>query len=93
MVSGMATSKITITLRDDQVEEIRALVAAGGTANVSAFVQHAVGVALSDVAGWQQMLTGALEQTGGRLTAKERAWADAILAPKPPGSTRKRRAA
>ena len=29
MVFGMATTKITITLQDDQVEEIRALVAAG----------------------------------------------------------------
>jgi hypothetical protein len=36
----MATQKITVTLDDDQVKEIRALVAAGQAANVSAFVQH-----------------------------------------------------
>ena len=81
MVSGMATTKITITLQDEQVDEIRALVAAGEAANVSAFVKHAVGVALSDAAGWQEMLKDALRQTGGPLTAKERTWADAILTP------------
>jgi len=79
MVFGMATSKITITLHDDQVKEIRSLVAAGQAASVSAFVQHAVGVALSDAAGWKEMLEDALQQTGGPLTKKERAWADALL--------------
>lgn len=79
MVFGMATCKITITLADHQIDEIRALVAAGQAPNVSAFVQHAVSVALSDAAGWREMLKEALQQTGGPLTAKERAWADTIL--------------
>jgi len=79
MVFGMAARKITITLHDDQVKEIRALVEAGQAASVSAFVQHAVGVALSDAAGWREMLKDALQQTGGALTKKERAWADAVL--------------
>jgi Arc/MetJ-type ribon-helix-helix transcriptional regulator len=79
MVFGMATGKITITLREDQIREIRALVTAGRAANISAFVQHAVGVALSDAAGWREMLDDALRQTGGPLTAKEREWADALL--------------
>jgi Arc/MetJ-type ribon-helix-helix transcriptional regulator len=83
MVFGMATSKITITLRDDQIKEIRALIAAGQAANVSAFVQHAVSVALGDAAGWRDMLQEALRQTGGPLTGKERAWADAILSSRP----------
>ena len=82
MVFGMATSKITITLHDDQVKEIRSLVAAGQAASVSGFVQHAVGVALSDAAGWKEMLEDALKQTGGPLTKKERAWADALLSPR-----------
>jgi Arc/MetJ-type ribon-helix-helix transcriptional regulator len=82
MVFGMATSKITITLQEDQVAEIRALVAAGQAASVSAFVQHAVGVALHDAAGWREMLEDALQQTGGPLTQKERAWADALLSPR-----------
>jgi Arc/MetJ-type ribon-helix-helix transcriptional regulator len=81
MVFGMATSKITVTLHDDQVKEIRSLVAAGQAASVSAFVQHAVGVALSDAAGWKEMLEDALRQTGGPLTKKEREWADALLSP------------
>jgi Arc/MetJ-type ribon-helix-helix transcriptional regulator len=83
MVRGMATSKITITLPDDQLEEVRALVAAGGAASVSAFVKHAVGVALADAAGWREMLKDALRQTGGPLTKEERAWADALLTPQP----------
>ena len=82
MVFGMATTRITITLQDDQVEEIRALVvAAGEAASASAFVKHAVGVALFDAAGWRDMLEDALQQTGGPLTKKERAWADALLSP------------
>jgi Arc/MetJ-type ribon-helix-helix transcriptional regulator len=81
MVFGMATTKITITLADDQLEEIRALVGAGEAASVSAFVKHAVAVALFDAAGWREMLEDALQQTGGPLTKKERAWADAILSP------------
>ena len=81
MVFGMATTKITITLENTQLEEIRALIAAGAAASVSAFVKHAVGVALFDAAGWREMLDGALQQTGGPLTKKERTWADALLSP------------
>lgn len=79
MVLGMATRKITVTLQDQQIEEIQALVAAGQAANVSAFVQHAVRVALHDAAGWRDMLNDAMEQSGGPLTKKERAWADGVL--------------
>jgi len=78
----MATQKITVTLDGDRVKEIRALVAAGQAANVSAFVQHAVGVALHDAAGWKEMLADGLRQTGGALTKNERAWADALLSPR-----------
>jgi Arc/MetJ-type ribon-helix-helix transcriptional regulator len=81
MVFGMATVKITITLQEEQVENIRALVAAGQAASVSGFVQHAIGVALSDAAGWKEMLQDALRQTGGPVTKDERAWADSVLSP------------
>lgn len=81
MVFGMATTKVTITLPDGQLAEIRALVAGGKAAGVSAFVKHAVGVALHDAAGWREMLEDALQQTGGPLTGKERTWADAVLSP------------
>jgi Arc/MetJ-type ribon-helix-helix transcriptional regulator len=79
MVFGMATVKITVTLPKEQVEEIGALVAARQAANISAFVKHAIAVALSDAAGWREMLDDALQQTGGPLTDEERAWADANL--------------
>ena len=79
MVNGMATSKITITLQVDQLEEIRALVAAGQAASISGFVQHAVSIALSDAAGWREMLENALQQTGGPLTKRERAWSNEQL--------------
>jgi Arc/MetJ-type ribon-helix-helix transcriptional regulator len=78
----MASTKITITVANDQLEEIRALVAAGAAASVSAFVKHAVGVALHDAAGWREMLEDALRQTGGPLTKKERTWADGLLSPR-----------
>ena len=81
MVFGMATTKITITIEDHQLAEVRALVAAGAAASVSGFVKHAVGVALFDAAGWREMLEDGLRQTGGPLTKKERAWADALLSP------------
>ena len=88
----MATAKVTITLEEEQLSAIRELVAAGQAESVSGFVKHAVSVSLADVAGWGAMLGLALEQTGGPLTARERAWADSVLrvAPKP---KRKRRAA
>jgi Arc/MetJ-type ribon-helix-helix transcriptional regulator len=79
MVIGMATAKTTISLRNEQVEAIRALVAAGEAPSVSGFVQHAVGVALQDAAGWRALLEEAIMETGGPLTKKERAWADTIL--------------
>ncbi|HTT91599.1 MAG TPA: ribbon-helix-helix domain-containing protein, partial [Acidimicrobiales bacterium] len=75
----MATKKVTISLDEDQLERIRALVEAGTTSSVSGFVQHAVGVALDDVAGWGAMLAGALGDTGGELLREERRWTDEVL--------------
>lgn len=79
MVIGMATKKVTVTLDEDQLDRIRELVGTGRAESVSGFVQHAVRVSLDDVAGWGAMLAEALTQTGGDLTADERAWADRIL--------------
>ena len=79
MVLGMATKKITVTLDEAQLARVRSLVESGKAASVSGFVQHAVGVSLDDVAGWGAMLAEALAQTGGDLSADERAWADQIL--------------
>jgi hypothetical protein len=56
-------------------------------------VKHAVGIALHDAAGWREMLEGALLETGGPLTKKERAWADGLLDPRPRKRNSKRRRA
>lgn len=79
MVIGMATEKITITLDRDQVRQVRELVGAGRSPNLSAFVKHAVKIALHDAAGWREMLKEGLRQTGGPPTKEERAWLDSIL--------------
>ncbi len=79
MVTGMASRKITVTVHEEQLHQIRNLVNAGRAASVSGFVQHAVGVALDDVTGWGAMLARALEETGGPMSTDEQAWADATL--------------
>lgn len=79
MVSGMATKKVTVTLDEAQLEQIRSLVQTGTAPSVSGFVQHAVAVALDDVAGWGAMLADALRRTGGEMSDEERAWADGVL--------------
>lgn len=79
MVTGMAARKVTVTLPEEQVDTIRDLVAAGSAASVSGFVQHAVALALDDVAGWGTVLAEALRETGGPLTDAERAWVDSLL--------------
>jgi Arc/MetJ-type ribon-helix-helix transcriptional regulator len=93
MVPGMATRKLTITLPDDQIEEIRALIKSGKSSNVSAFVKHAVRVALADAKGFHTMIEEALEQTGGPLTDKELAWVASISEPKKHRRPRRRNAA
>lgn len=80
----MATKKITVTLDEEQVQQIRRLVAAGRAASVSGFVQHAVGVAIDDVAGWGAMLAQALNESGGPMSAEEKAWADTALGVRKP---------
>ncbi len=92
MVLGMATTKVTITLTNEQLAAVRRLVADGKASNVSSFVQHAVAVSLADVSGWGAMLGLALQRTGGPLTAKERAWADSVLGVSAPPK-KKRKAA
>lgn len=79
MVSGMATKKVTITLDEVQLDRIRSLVQSRTAPSVSGFVQHAVAIALDDVAGWGAMLAEALRESGGTLSDDERAWADDIL--------------
>ncbi len=79
MVIGMATRKVTVTLDEADLERVRHVVATGTAPSVSGFVQHAVSVALDDVAGWGALLAEALTKTGGALSDEERAWADDVL--------------
>jgi len=88
----MATTKVTITLEEEQLDAVRKLVASGRADSVSGFVKHAVGVSLSDVAGWGATLGLALERTGGPLTARERVWADPVLRARPRAKRRNRAA-
>jgi len=86
MVTGMASRKVTVTLDERQLEQIKQLVEAGTAASVSGFVQHAESVSLDDLAGWGELLAEARRETGGPLSAEERAWADDLL-----GTARRRR--
>lgn len=83
MVNGMATAKITITLPEHQLDEIRKRVAARDSPSVSGFIQQAVQKSLENAAEFRAMVQGALQETGGPLKPKERAWARRMLsAPK-----------
>jgi Arc/MetJ-type ribon-helix-helix transcriptional regulator len=75
----MASKKVTITIDQGQFDRVRALVDAGTAPSVSGFVQHAVAVALDDIAGWGALLAEALKETGGALSDEERTWADETL--------------
>lgn len=89
----MATAKVTITLDVEDLSRIRKLVDADAARSVSGFIQHAVAVSLDDVAGWDAMLTEALDATGGKLSAEERRWADQVLGTKPRRKTARRQPA
>ena len=79
MVVGMATAKITITLPDRQLEEIRKRVAAQNSPSVSGFIQQAVQKSLDNAAEFRAIVEEALKKTGGPLKPKERAWARKML--------------
>ena len=80
---GMATKKVTVTLEEDQLSAIRALVSSGAASSVSGFVQHAVRISLNDTVEFDAMLDEMLAETGGPMTDEEREWADEVLGIKP----------
>lgn len=84
MVIGMATTKITITVPNHQLAEIKKRVTAREVASISGFVQRAVQKSLENEAEFRAMIDEGLAATGGPLTARERAWARKAL------TTRKR---
>ena len=79
MVNGMATTKITITLPDRQLQEIRKRVAAEDSPSVSGFIQQAVRKSLENAAEFRAMVEEALKATGGPLKPREHAWAKRML--------------
>jgi Arc/MetJ-type ribon-helix-helix transcriptional regulator len=89
MVYGIATTKITITLPDRQVEEIRKRVAAQDSRSASGFIQQAVQKSLENAAEFRTMVEEALQETGGPLKPKERAWARKILSARKRGTRRR----
>lgn len=86
MVGGMATVKITITLPDRQLEEIRMRVAAQNSPSVSGFIQQAVQKSLENAAEFRVIVEEALKKTGGPLKPKERAWARKMLSARSRGA-------
>ncbi len=92
MVDSMASTKITITLPNRQLQEIRKHVAAQEYASISGFIQQAVQKSLENAAEFRAMVEQALDATGGPLTAKERAWARRMLGTRKRGA-RPRKAA
>ena len=85
-VFGMATTKITITVPDGQLAEIKRRVTAREATSVSGFVQRAVQKSLENEAEFRAMIAEGLAATGGPLTASERAWARKILTPQKSGT-------
>ena len=79
MVNGMATTKITVTVPDAQLKEIRKRVSDQEAASVSGFVQQAVQKSLENEAEFRAMINEGLAATGGPLTVSERAWARKML--------------
>jgi Arc/MetJ-type ribon-helix-helix transcriptional regulator len=86
MVNGMATKKITITLPDRQLDEIRKRVAAQESPTISGFIQLAVQKSLENAAAFRAMIDEGLAETGGPLTSRERAWARRMLTPRKRGA-------
>jgi Arc/MetJ-type ribon-helix-helix transcriptional regulator len=78
MVIGMATTKVTITVPDEQLAEIKKRVGAREASSVSDFIQNALQKSFENEAVFRAMIQEGLAATGGPLTAKERAWAEGV---------------
>lgn len=81
ILSGMTAAKIAISLPAPVVERARAAVKEGRAASVSAYIAAALEeqAKLEDLAG---LLDEMLEESGGPLTAAEKAAADRALGPR-----------
>lgn len=77
----MAIKKVSITLPEEQWASIRRQVKSGKDETISRFVQRAVQKALEASTEFETMVDQMLMETGGPMTAKERAWARKWLTP------------
>lgn len=84
----MSTTKVTITLPERQLEEIRRRVAAQYSTSVSEFIREAVQKSLDNAAEFRTMIEDALNATGGPLTPNERAWSKKMLSARNAGPRR-----
>lgn len=89
----MATTKITITLPNEQLAEIRRRRLRGPETTVSGFIQRAVGKFLSADAELEAMIDASLAKSGGPPTKEELAWARKAFAPKRPRTSLRSEAA
>lgn len=78
-MSSMTKAKVAITVEEDVLARIRRLVAAGETANVSAFFEEAARQRLDLDAEWARQSTEVYAATGGPPTDDERAAVRRIL--------------
>jgi len=78
MVFGMAATKITITIPDELLAEIRSRVSSKATPSISGYIQQAVKKSLENEAALRLFIEEGLESTGGPLTAQEEAWAKRV---------------
>jgi Arc/MetJ-type ribon-helix-helix transcriptional regulator len=62
MAVGMMRRKVTITIDTEQFQAVQRVVEAGAFPSVSAFVQHAITVAINDIVEWGTLLDQSLER-------------------------------
>lgn len=95
MLASMASVSITISLSACQVEQIERYVPSKGKKALTTFVEQAVQKAIENSAAFDAMIEQSLIETGGPLTAKEKAWARKALSGSKPAAKRpaKRKAA
>jgi hypothetical protein len=71
--------KLAVSLSPNVVDQLRAVVADGGSRSVSAYVEHAVRAQLTAEAEFDSMVADMLAASGGPATDAERAEAARLL--------------
>jgi len=81
MIIGMTArkSKVAVTVETELVDQVRARVARGDAASVSAYFEHSVRGQLAAEADFDQLLGDIFRTTGGPPTAHERSAARKML--------------